>query len=152
MRRGCPNELPGIIFSGVQDILAKFQLCADGAVCPSAVVVDFFRTERQWNQNGQKETNQQRPRSAAALFCSAVHSIALLSRICKLVANWIIARQYWIVKWNFLRTLRWSKSLPRGLTPSGPLSFCQGFHCFFLHPAESGMFSKLFVDTTQFLW
>ena len=152
MRRGCPNERPWTIFSGVQDILAKFQLCADGAVCPSAVVVDFFRTERQWNQNGQKETNQQRPRSAAALFCGAVHSIALLSRICKLVANWIIARQYWSVKWNFLRTLRWSKSPSRGLAPSGPLSFCQSFPCVFLQAAESDVFSKLFVDTLRFSW
>ena len=101
MRRGCPNELLGTIFSGVQDILAKFQLCADGAVCPGTVVVDFFRAERQRPKNSQQETNQQNPRSAA-LFCSAVHSIALPSQICNLVANWIIARQYWIVKWKFL--------------------------------------------------
>ena len=78
MRRGCPNELLGTIFSRVQDILAKFQLCADGAVCPGTVVVDFFRAECQCTKNGQQETNQQDPRSAA-LFCSAVHSIALLS-------------------------------------------------------------------------
>ncbi len=32
------------------------------------------------------------------------------------------------------------------------LSFCQSFPCFFLHTAESGVFSKFFVDTLRFLW
>ena len=32
------------------------------------------------------------------------------------------------------------------------LSFRQSFHCVFLHPAESGVLSKLFVDTARFLW
>ena len=44
------------------------------------------------------------------------------------------------------------KNLSRGLAASGPLSFCQSFPRFFLHPAESGVFSKLFVDTARFLW
>ena len=36
-------------------------------------------------------------------------------------------------------------SLSRGLAPSGPLSFCQSFHCFFLRTAESDVFSKVRV-------
>ena len=40
----------------------------------------------------------------------------------------------------------------RGLVPSSPLSFCQSFHRLFLQPAESGVFSNLFVDTLRFLW
>jgi hypothetical protein len=43
-------------------------------------------------------------------------------------------------------------ALSRGLAPPSPLSFCQSFHCFFLHTAESDVFSKLFVDTARFLW
>lgn len=31
-------------------------------------------------------------------------------------------------------------------------SFYQGFPCVFLHTAESGVFSKFFVDTLRFLW
>ena len=40
----------------------------------------------------------------------------------------------------------------RGPVPSSPLSFCQSFHRLFLQPAESGVFSNLFVDTARFLW
>ena len=40
-------------------------------------------------------------------------------------------------------------SLSRGLAPSSPLSFCQSFHCFFLHTAESGVFSKVRVCAAQ---
>ena len=36
-------------------------------------------------------------------------------------------------------------ALSRGLAPPSPLSFCQGFHCFFLHPAEISVFSKVRV-------
>ncbi len=32
------------------------------------------------------------------------------------------------------------------------LSFYQGFHHFFLQAAESSLFSKIHVDTAQFLW
>lgn len=32
------------------------------------------------------------------------------------------------------------------------LSFYQSFPRFFLHTAESGVFSKFFVDTLRFLW
>ena len=35
--------------------------------------------------------------------------------------------------------------MSRGLATSSPLSFCQSFPCFFLHPAESGVFSKVRV-------
>ena len=42
--------------------------------------------------------------------------------------------------------------LSRGLAPSSPLSFCKSFPRFFLRPAENIVFSKLFVDTTRFLW
>lgn len=35
---------------------------------------------------------------------------------------------------------------------SHSLSFYQGFPCVFLHTAESGVFSKFFVDTLRFLW
>ena len=40
----------------------------------------------------------------------------------------------------------------RGLASSSPLSFFQSFHRFFLQIAESGVLSKLFVDTARFLW
>ena len=40
----------------------------------------------------------------------------------------------------------------RGPVPSSPLSFCQSFHRLFLQPADSGVFSNLFVDTARFLW
>lgn len=40
----------------------------------------------------------------------------------------------------------------RGLASSSPLSFCQSFHRLFLQPAESGVFSNIFVDTARFLW
>ena len=37
--------------------------------------------------------------------------------------------------------------------PSYPaFSFCQSFQRVFLHTAESGVLSKLFVDTARFLW
>ena len=35
---------------------------------------------------------------------------------------------------------------------SNPLSFYQSSPCVFLQTAESGVFSKLFVDTARFLW
>lgn len=35
---------------------------------------------------------------------------------------------------------------------SHSLSFYQSFPSFFLHTAESGVFSKFFVDTLRFLW
>ena len=35
---------------------------------------------------------------------------------------------------------------------SNPLSFCQSFPCIFLQAAESSLFSKIPVDTAQFLW
>jgi hypothetical protein len=38
--------------------------------------------------------------------------------------------------------------ISRGLAPSSPLSFCQGFPHFFLQAAESGVLSKLLL--TQF--
>ena len=44
------------------------------------------------------------------------------------------------------------KKLSRGLAPSSPLSFCQSSPFFFLQADENGVFSKLFVDTTRFLW
>mgnify|MGYP006890212923 CR=1 FL=1 len=59
----------------------------------------------------------------------------------------------------FSAKLRWlcilsSKGIMthKGLVPSSPLSFCQSFHRLFLQPAESGVFSNLFVDTARFLW
>ena len=39
--------------------------------------------------------------------------------------------------------------MSRGLAPSIPLSFCQSFHCFFLHTAESDVFSKVRVCAAQ---
>ena len=39
--------------------------------------------------------------------------------------------------------------LSRGLASSGPLSFCQSFPRVFLHPAESGVFSKVRVCEAQ---
>ena len=40
-------------------------------------------------------------------------------------------------------------SLSRGPAPSSPLSFCQSFPHFFLHPAESGVFSKVRVCAAE---
>ena len=40
-------------------------------------------------------------------------------------------------------------ALSRGLAPPSPLSFCQSFHCFFLHTAESGVFPKVRVCAAQ---
>ena len=37
----------------------------------------------------------------------------------------------------------------QGLAPSGLLSFCQSFPSFFLHPSESGEFSKVRVCEAQ---
>ena len=39
--------------------------------------------------------------------------------------------------------------MSRGLAPSSPLSFFQSFHCFFLHTAESSVFSKVRVCEAQ---
>ena len=39
--------------------------------------------------------------------------------------------------------------LSKGLAPSSPLSFCQSFLRVFLHPAESGVFSKVRVCEAQ---
>ena len=39
--------------------------------------------------------------------------------------------------------------MSRGLAASSPLSFCQSFHCFFLHTAKSGVFSKVRVCAAQ---
>ena len=43
-------------------------------------------------------------------------------------------------------------TLSRGLALSSPLSFCQSFGNIFLHSAESGLFSKVLVDTARILW
>ena len=40
-------------------------------------------------------------------------------------------------------------ALSRGLAPSSPLSFCQGFPHVFLHTAESDVFSKVRVGAAQ---
>ena len=89
-------------------------------------------------------------RPSSASFSYMDHPLKLFavsldypSSILQVVLVFVYGRLFII--WTIIKNNRLIYSLSRGLASSSPLSFCQSFHFFFLHPAESDVFSKVRV-------